>query len=206
MASPGISSICSPVYRNRSARPSPSTTVPSSPATSRCAAWRSTPSFAILMRLGRKAASRMQSGECAASCLARPTLRRSRAADSATSWPPTTTLRVNALTSEPQLRPLPKCCTSSVNPPPRFRGDDAVSVATVESNTHPPNKTAGVAAGFDVSFYKTARLVRGFQRGLFSAGDGALDRRLHLFKGADFDLAHAFARHPEFGVEIFQRH
>src|ERR1700744_2803945 len=124
MASPGISSICSPVYRNRSARPSPSTTVPSSPATSRCAAWRSTPSFAILMRLGRKAASRMQSGECAASCPARPTLRRSRAADSATSWPPTTTLRVNALTSEPQLRPLPKCCTSSVNPPPRVRGDD----------------------------------------------------------------------------------
>src|SRR5215510_5702466 len=37
---------------------------------------------------------------------------------------PTTTPRENALASEPRLRPSPKCCTSNVNPPPRFRGDE----------------------------------------------------------------------------------
>src|SRR5262249_17739566 len=38
------------------------------------------------------------------------------------------------------------------------------------------------------------------------ACDLALDRGLHLFKGADLDLAHALARHAELGSKIFQRH
>src|ERR1700761_1818383 len=40
----------------------------------------------------------------------------------------------------------------------------------------------------------------------FLPGDRALHGRLHLFEGADFDLPHAFARHAEFGSEVFQRH
>lgn len=40
------------------------------------------------------------------------------------SSPPITTPRENALTGEPQLRPSLRCCTSNVNPPPRFRGDE----------------------------------------------------------------------------------
>src|SRR3982750_2080256 len=57
-----------------------------------------------------------------------------------------------------------------------------------------------------IFFLHAPRLERSFQRLLLLAGDGALDRRLHLFKGADFDLPYAFARHAEFGGEIFQRH
>ena len=48
--------------------------------------------------------------------------------------------------------------------------------------------------------------MRGFQRGRFLAGDRALDRGLHLLEGADLDLPHTFARHAEFGRQIFQRY
>ena len=50
------------------------------------------------------------------------------------------------------------------------------------------------------------RSVRGFESRRFLLCDGAFHRRLHLFKGADFDLPHAFARHTEFGSKVFQRH
>src|SRR5450759_275486 len=48
--------------------------------------------------------------------------------------------------------------------------------------------------------------MRGFQGGLFLPRNRAFHRRLHLLEGADLDLPHAFARHTEFGGEIFQRH
>src|SRR3954462_13900305 len=38
------------------------------------------------------------------------------------------------------------------------------------------------------------------------AGDGALDRGLHLLKSTDLDLPHALARYAELGGEVFKRH
>jgi hypothetical protein len=42
------------------------------------------------------------------------------------------------LTSGPPPRPSPKCCTSSVNPPSRFRGDDS----WLGSCVYPPAQTS----------------------------------------------------------------
>ena len=80
--------------------------------------------FAIPTRPGKRAASRTPSAGCGASCPAKPTSPHCQTAAFETWSPPTTTHRGNALTSELQLRLSPKCCTSSVNPPPRFRVDD----------------------------------------------------------------------------------
>src|SRR5438132_7246943 len=52
----------------------------------------------------------------------------------------------------------------------------------------------------------TARSVGGFERFRFLPGNRALDGRLHLLESTDLDLPHAFARHAEFGGEVFQRH
>jgi hypothetical protein len=57
---------------------------------------------------------------------------------------------------------------------PRLRGDDG-GVLCERYNKNPPNKKAGVAAGFRLSLL-TAQLVRGVERGFFLPGDGALDR------------------------------
>src|SRR6266516_5067176 len=51
-----------------------------------------------------------------------------------------------------------------------------------------------------------ARSECSFERFRFLPGDRALDGRLHLLESADLDLPHAFARHAEFGGEVFQRH
>ena len=110
--------------RHLSVRPSPSITAPSSPATSRSIAWRSTPSSVILTRPGKKAASRTPSDECAALSRAKPTSPRSQPAVFAALSPPTITPRANVLTSEHRLSFSPKCCTSSVNRPPCVRRDD----------------------------------------------------------------------------------
>src|SRR5205823_8899514 len=67
------------------------------------------------------------------------------------------------------------------------------------------NKKAGVAAGFS-SCFNPPELVCGFQRGSFLPRDGAFHRGLHLLEGANLDLPHAFARHAEFGGEVFQGH
>src|SRR5438270_12622146 len=53
---------------------------------------------------------------------------------------------------------------------------------------------------------EATKSVCGFERGLFLFGDGALDRRLYLLESTDLDLPHTFARHAEFGGEVFQRH
>ena len=89
-----------------------------------CISSRSEPSSAIPTPLGKRAASRMPSAGCAASCPVRPTWQRYPTAAFAGSWQLTTTPRANALTSRHPPRPSPKCCTSNVNPPPRFREDD----------------------------------------------------------------------------------
>jgi IS30 family transposase len=123
-ALPTTSSGCSASCPNDCARPSHSTTAPSSPAIIACTAWRSTPSSATPTRHGKRAASRTPSDACAASCPAKPISQRSQTADSVAWSPLTTTPLANALTSAPRLRPLLKRCTSNVNPPPRLRGDD----------------------------------------------------------------------------------
>src|ERR1700739_319912 len=48
--------------------------------------------------------------------------------------------------------------------------------------------------------------LRRFQRGGFLPCDCALDRRLHLLEGADFDLTHALARYAELGCQVLERH
>src|SRR5690242_20985058 len=90
------------------------------------------------MRPGKKAVSRTRSAGCAASSRARPISLPSRPPASASSSPPTTTPRANALTSGPQPSPLPKCCTSSVNPPPGFRRDDKLRSGSYSLPGLPP--------------------------------------------------------------------
>src|SRR4029450_9240726 len=81
-------------------------------------------SSAIPTPPGRRGASKMPSVVCAASSRARPTSQPFRIAASTPSCAPTTTPRENALTSKHRQRCSTNCCTSNVNPPPRFRGDD----------------------------------------------------------------------------------
>src|ERR1700757_5192489 len=83
---------------------------------------------------GKRAASRMPSAGCAASCRARLTSQPSQPVAFAVSLPLTTTPRANALTSAPPPSPLLNCCTSSVNPPPCFRRDDGQRVNRARSN------------------------------------------------------------------------
>src|SRR3954469_22502283 len=68
-----------------------------------------------------------------------------------------------------------------------------------------PTKKPALPPAF-VSLLNAPGSVRGFQRGLFLAGNGALDGRLHLLEGADLDLPHTLARHAELGGQVFQRH
>ncbi len=135
-ASPVISYASSPTCHSSCARPSPSTTAPSSPVIWRCIVSRSRPSSAILTHPGRRAASRTPSEECVASSPARPTWRPCPPPGSENASLPTTTPRANALTTEPLRSPLPvNCCTSSVNPPPGFRQDDSEYVALQRAST-----------------------------------------------------------------------
>ena len=119
-----ISCACSAHCPDHCGRPSPSITAPSSPVTWHCAASRSTPSSAIPIRPGRRAASKTRSAECAGSCHAKLTSQPSPQAASRSSSLTTTTPPASALTSGLQPKSSAKCCTSSVNPPPRLRGDD----------------------------------------------------------------------------------
>src|SRR5882757_4368713 len=97
---------------------------PSSHAIARFIVSPSRPSSAIPTRLGKRAGSKTPSAACAASFRAKPISQRSKTNASILSSVPTITLHENALTSELQPRPSAKCCTSNVNPAPRFRGDD----------------------------------------------------------------------------------
>src|SRR5882757_2341650 len=112
---------------------------PSSHAIARFIVSPSRPSSAIPTRLGKRAGSKTPSAACAASFRAKPISQRSKTNASILSSVPTTTLRENALTSELQPRPSAKCCTSNVNPPPRFRGDDSGKfVGRVSRRRNPP--------------------------------------------------------------------
>ena len=106
------------------ARLSPSTMAVSSPDIAGCTSSRSAPTSATPIPPGRRAPSRTQSGACAASFLGRPILQPCRPGSSKNSSAPTTTHLESVLTSGPQPKPSLKCCTSSVNPPPRFRGNE----------------------------------------------------------------------------------
>jgi hypothetical protein len=164
-ASPVISFACSRAFPTACARPSPSTTAPSSPVTWPCTTSRSRLSSATLTRLGRRAASRTRSAGCGASFPARPILPPCQAAASAGSSPPTTTRPANALTSGPRQRPFPKCCTSSVNPPPGFRQDDDnhnLRNATLSTTWSAPFLRINVARGRvgKMLSSRLARLVR----------------------------------------------
>src|ERR1700747_1569519 len=132
---------CSPPCRKPCGRPLLSTMVPSSPAIWPCTASRSKPSSAIPTPPGKRAASRMPSAGCAASCRARPTSQPSQPAAFAVSLPLTTTPRANALTSARPPSPLLNCCTSSVNPPPCFRRDD---ISDARSVLQKPPAAAGL--------------------------------------------------------------
>src|ERR1700756_232423 len=127
---------CSPPCRKPCGRPLLSTMVPSSPAIWPCTASRSKPSSAIPTPPGKRAASRMPSAGCAASCRARPTSQPSQPVAFAVSLPLTTTPRANALTSARPPSPLLNCCTSSVNPPPAHSLHDGLLLHQLI--VHPP--------------------------------------------------------------------
>src|SRR5882724_5194124 len=109
-----------------SAKPSRSTTEPSSLSTTNSpASSASGPSSAIPTAPGKKAASKTPSAACEDPCRARQTSRPSTATPSTPASPPTTTHPVSASDTNHPLRPsLLNCCTSNVNPPSRFRGND----------------------------------------------------------------------------------
>src|SRR5882724_10964940 len=110
-----------------SAKPSRSTTEPSSLSTTNSpASSASGPSSAIPTAPGKKAASKTPSAACEDPCRARQTSRPSTATPSTPASPPTTTHPASASDTNHPLRPsLLNCCTSNVNPPPRFRGGDS---------------------------------------------------------------------------------
>ena len=122
-SSPG-SSPCHPSC----ARPSLSTTAPSSPSTTASKPTSvSKPSSAIPTAPGKRAGSRTPSDACAGPCRAKPISPPSVPKSSMPSSPPTTIPHENAWTSKPQPRhSWLNCCTSNVNPPSRFRGNDDV--------------------------------------------------------------------------------
>jgi len=125
-----ISFGCLPRCRNSCARPSPSTTAASSPAIASYTSSRSAPTSVTRTHPGRRVVSRTQSADCVAFFLARPISRPCRMSISERQSAPTTTPRASALTSGPRPKPSLKCCTSSVNPPPRFRGDERTVLVT----------------------------------------------------------------------------
>ena len=121
------------------ARPSPSTTAPSSPSTS---SWLSAsacrPSSVILTAPGKRAPSRMPLAAYDGSCLAKPISTPSTTTLSMPASPPTTTPHENALGSRPRPRYfLLNCCTSNLNPHPRCARDDTVVVAGASSQSKP---------------------------------------------------------------------
>src|SRR5262249_56419856 len=83
---------------------------------------------------------------------------------------------------------------------PAFAEDDSgIGRDSVPKNRRPASPPAYVS----IRLYSIS--VRGFQF-RFLPRDGALDRGLHLLKGADLDLPDALAGDAEFGGEVFQRH
>src|SRR4029077_4477545 len=129
---------------------------------------RSKPSSAIPTPPGKRAASRMPSAGCAASCRARPTSQPSQPVAFAVSLPLTTTPRANALTSARPPSPLLNCCTSSVNPPPAHSLHDGLLLHQLI--VHPP------AAGSLDQIVVTRREV---PRGI---ADEAPDQTAHFFR------------------------
>src|ERR1700722_1142512 len=103
------------------------------------------------------------------------------------------------------------CCSASrcgrarLAIPPRYRTISAPFIDGCPGDRCAPTKKPALPPAF-VSLLEAAKLVRGFQCGLFLPGDGALHGRLHLLESANLDLAHAFARHIELGSEVFQGH
>ena len=95
----------------------------------------SKPSSAIPTALGKRAPSRTPSAACDGSSRATPTSPPSTTTPSMPASPPTTTPLENALASRPQPRYfLLNCCTSNVNPHPRFARDDTIFEASVRAS------------------------------------------------------------------------
>src|SRR3990172_13244767 len=100
---------------------------PSSPATTGCTASDSRPSFATLIRPGRKAVSKTLSAECDDACREKQTSLPLTRKTFLKPCRPTTRHPENALTTKPRPRSFSStCCTSNVNPPPGLRRDDEV--------------------------------------------------------------------------------
>ena len=97
----------------------------SSHATTNSTTWASRPSSATPMRLGRREAWSTRSADCGASCPARRIWRRSRRRSLRSCSSRTTIRRASASAGKPQPRSSTnRCCTSNVNAPSRFRGND----------------------------------------------------------------------------------
>ncbi len=135
IASPRICARSSKTCLRGCAKPSPSTMAPSSPVIGCFIASPSKPSFAIPTRPGRRAVSKTPSVVCAASSHAKLTLQPSRTNVFTLSCAPTTTPHESALTSKRRQRCSTDCCTSNVNPPPRFRGDERMLADCAQPNT-----------------------------------------------------------------------
>src|SRR6185437_8801203 len=108
---------------------------PSSPVTTPCATHSgSTHSSATLIAPGRKAVSRTPTDVSAASFLGKPTCATTHPTKSTPSLADVTQRHENALASRhpPNYSPA-TCCTSNVNPPPHFRGDDSKNIGGDDS-------------------------------------------------------------------------
>src|SRR5579883_818304 len=123
-ASLAASSPCSPPSPSRCVRPSPSTTEPSSLATRRSTSSPSKPTSATPMPLGKRAESKTPSAAPAASSLAKQTSPSSQINASSPSSASIITPQENASATKRPPRSSSNCCTSSVNPPSRLRGND----------------------------------------------------------------------------------
>src|SRR5258706_1578353 len=123
--SPTPLAACSNPCRQNCANPSPSTTGQSLRAITSCTVSPSQPSSAIPTHPGKRAESRTPSDACEGPFHEKPIWQHYRPNAWQASSVHTTTHPENALTGKlQQSSSASNCCTSNVNPPSRFRGND----------------------------------------------------------------------------------
>src|SRR6266851_6995371 len=115
------------------AKPSASTTVPSSlNTTSSPTSSASGPSSVIPTVPGKREPSKTPSAACEDSCPERQTSPPSTTTPSPLASPPITTHPESASDLSPRPKPsCPNCCTSNVNPHPRFARDDNIFLTSI---------------------------------------------------------------------------
>ena len=119
-------SACWVTFPRRGARPSPSTTAPSSRGTTASTPWASRPSSATPIPPGRREAWRTPSAACGARCPAPPNSAPSRKQHLQRPCSCTTIRPGSAsATGPPPRSSTTRWCTSNVNPPSRLRGHNA---------------------------------------------------------------------------------